>query len=70
MGLLKTAGLLALLACAPFLIDLASRQEYPVPQGGGGVIVTCMWLYVWGGHGFVCCVFCEPGATDSAQRMP
>ncbi len=40
MGLFKAAALLALLACAPFLIELASRKEYPVPVAGGGVIVT------------------------------
>ena len=40
MGLFKIATVLALLACAPFLIELATRQAYAVPARGGGVIVT------------------------------
>lgn len=40
MGLVKTAAVLAVLACAPWAIELATRKAYPVPSAGGGVIVT------------------------------
>ncbi len=40
MGFKATTVLVALVAAAPYLLELATRKEYPIPASNGGVVVT------------------------------